>query len=187
MKPGTDAHIDAKAVDKKPAKVQLDTFKQELEEFLKTWDKLVILGIGNPLRGDDFAGSLIARKLNQDFKNEKIMVADGGTVPENYTGMIRKENPSHIILIDAADMGKPPGYIKLIKKEEISQYNISTHAMPLSFLIKYLESTCPARITLIGIQPREMDLVEKVSGEVNQSITFLVKLLRKFFKETALN
>lgn len=176
MKPETDPQIDAKPVDKKPGQVQLNMFKHELEEFLKNWYKLVILGIGNPLRGDDFAGSLIARKLNQNFKNEKIMVADGGTVPENYTGMIRKENPSHILIIDAADMGKPPGYIKLIKKEEISQYNISTHAMPLSFLIKYLESTSPAKITLIGIQPLEMDLVEKVSNEVNQSITFIINL-----------
>jgi len=154
-------------------------FKQDLKEFLKGKDKLVILGIGNPLRGDDFSGSLVARQLNRALEDEKIKIIDGETVPENFTGMIKKENPSHIILIDAADMGKMPGYIKLIKINEIAQYNISTHAMPLSFLIKYLEQTTSAQIILIGIQPREMELVENVSAEVFQSISFLVKLLQE--------
>jgi hydrogenase 3 maturation protease len=158
-------------------------FKQDLEEFLKKRDKLVILGIGNQLRGDDFSGSLVARKLNQILENEQITIIDGETVPENFTGQIKKENPSHIILIDAADMGKTPGYVKLIKKDEIAQYNISTHAMPLSFLIKYLKHTTDARIILIGIQPKEMRLEEKVSHQVYQSISFLIELFYEIFEK----
>jgi hydrogenase 3 maturation protease len=106
-----------------------------------------------------------------------VVVFDGQVVPENFTGAIKKENPSHIILIDAADMGKRPGHIKLIKKNEIAQYHISTHAMPLSFLIKYLEHSTKAQIILIGIQPKEMELVDQVSEEINISIESLVDLL----------
>lgn len=153
-------------------------FHEELKEFLKKKENVVILGIGNQLRGDDFAGSLVAKKLGQALKKEYITVFDGGTVPENFTGMIKKEDPSHLILIDAADMGKPPGYIKIIKKNEISQYNISTHAMPLSFLIKYLEHSIEVDTILIGIQPKEMELVEAVSPEVDASVTFLVDVLQ---------
>ncbi len=76
-------------------------------------------------------------------------------------------------------MGKPPGYIKIIKKDEISQYNISTHAMPLSFLIKYLEHSIKSNIILIGIQPMEMELVDTVSPEVNASIEFLIGVLQE--------
>ena len=159
-------------------------FKQDLEEFIKNWDKLVILGIGNPLRGDDFSGSLVARRLNQTLDEEKIIVIDGETVPENFTGQIKKENPSHIILFDAADMKKPPGHIKLIKKDEIAQYNISTHAMPLSFLINYLEHTTDTRIILIGIQPKGMEFEEKVSHEVYQSISLLIALLHEILERT---
>jgi hydrogenase 3 maturation protease len=75
-------------------------------------------------------------------------------------------------------MGKPPGYIKIIKKDEISQYNISTHAMPLSFLIKYLEHSIEVNIVLIGIQPKEMELIDAVSPEVDVSVTFLVDALQ---------
>jgi hydrogenase 3 maturation protease len=123
-------------------------------------------------------GSLAARKLSQTLKKRYVTVLDGGTVPENFTGLIKRENPSHIILIDAADMGKPPGYIKIIKKDEISQYNISTHAMPLSFLIKYLEHSIEVNIVLIGIQPKEMELIDAVSPEVDVSVTFLVDALQ---------
>ena len=151
-----------------------------MKEFLKNNTKLVILGIGNQLRGDDFSGSLVARKLTKLlYKRDDVVVFDGGTVPENFTGTIKKENPSHIILIDAADMGRSPGYLKFIKKNEIAQYHLSTHAMPLSFLIKYLEHSTTAQIILIGIQPKEMELVDEVSADVKKGIESLVKLFER--------
>lgn len=113
------------------------------------------------------------------MEKKDVTVLDGGTVPENFTGLIKRENPTHIILLDAADMGKPPGYIKIIKKDEISQYNISTHAMPLSFLIKYLEHSIKSNIILIGIQPMEMEMVDSVSPEVNASVEFLLGVLKE--------
>lgn len=150
-----------------------------MKKFLKSREKLVILGIGNQLRGDDFSGSLVARKLNNTLENRNVVVLDGGTVPENFTGLIKRENPSHIILVDAADMKKPPGHIKIIKKDEISQYNISTHAMPISFLIKYLEHSTRASIILIGIQPKEMELLDTVSPEIYTSITLLFDIFQE--------
>lgn len=163
----------------KESNEELKEFHKELKEFLKNREKLVIMGIGNQLRGDDFAGSFIARKLSETLKKKDLTVLDGGTVPENFTGLIKRENPTHIVLIDAADMGKPPGYIKIIKKDEISQYNISTHAMPLSFLIKYLEHSIKSNIILLGIQPRDMELVDNFSPEVHASVTFLMDVLQE--------
>lgn len=105
-----------------------------MKEFLKEHQKVVILGIGNDMRGDDAVGTVLAQKLAKIFtENEKITVFDGKTVPENFTGAIRKERPSHIILVDAVDMNKKPGQIELISRKQIANYNISTHAMPLSF------------------------------------------------------
>ena len=146
----------------------------------------MILGIGNEIKGDDALGSVIAQKSSSLFnKNKNIVVFDGGTVPENYTGLIRKENPTHIILVDAVNMKKKPGYIRVVRKEEIAKYNISTHAMPVSFLIKYMETTVNAQIILIGIQPKSMGFAEPVSKEVEKSIDDVVdtfnELIRKNF------
>ncbi len=142
-----------------------------MKEFLENHDKIAILAIGNEIKGDDGLGPSIARKLSVIFQdNKNVVVFDGGTVPENYTGSVREFDPTHIILIDAVEMGEEYGYIRLVKKEEIANYNISTHSMPISFLIKYMETTIGSKIILVGIQPKSMELAEDISKEVQESI-----------------
>jgi hydrogenase 3 maturation protease len=132
------------------------------------------------MRGDDAAGTLIAKKLSSLFSERAdFVVFNGGTVPENYTGLIRKEDPSHIIFFDAVDMKKEPGYIRLVNKEEIVNYSISTHAMPLSFLIKYLESITDAKMILIGIQPKNIDMTPNVSKEIERSVEEIVSIFKQ--------
>ena len=87
------------------------------------------------------------------------------------------KSPTHIILVDAVEMKKEPGYIRVVQKEEIANYNISTHAMPISFLIKFMETTINADIILVGIQPKNMELAEKISKEVEKSIEIVVNTL----------
>ncbi len=134
------------------------------------------------MRGDDAIGPLIARNLAKLFTNQpELLVINAETVPENYTGVIRKEKPSHIIFIDAVEMGMDPGSIKLVKYDEIADYNISTHAMPLSFMIKYLESFTDAKLLLIGIQPKNMEMSSPVSEEVKTGVEELIKILNNYF------
>jgi hydrogenase 3 maturation protease len=154
-----------------------------LKKFLENHEKIVILGIGNQIRGDDALGSIIAQRLSELYrKNDQIVVFDGGMVPENYLGPIKKENPSHVVLIDAVDMKQNPGFIRIVKKEEIVKYHISTHAMPISFLIKYLETENNVKIILIGIQPKKMDLTQEISKEIENSIEKILKILTSLLK-----
>jgi hydrogenase 3 maturation protease len=80
-------------------------------------------------------------------------------------------------------MEKEPGTIELIDKNKIAQYNVSTHAMPLSFLIKYLETTGSFKIRLLGIQPKNMELGDYLSVEVKESIQELVTLFHTILNE----
>ena len=74
-------------------------------------------------------------------------------------------------------MNKNPGHIKLVQKDEIVNYSISTHAMPVSFLIKYLETSMDAKMLLIGIQPKNMEMNAPVSKEVESSINKLSNIM----------
>lgn len=140
--------------------------------------------IGNELRGDDGLGPLFANKFSKITKNaSKVILIDGGIVPENFTGTIRKENPSHVILIDAVEMNAAPGDMEIIAKEKISQYNVSTHSMPISFLIKYLETTCSFKIILLGIQPQKMALGEEITENVQISVNKLVDVFKNIFND----
>jgi hydrogenase 3 maturation protease len=156
--------------------------KQELKKFAEKYSKIIFLCIGNDMRGDDGLGPLMARNLTKLFKNQsELLVINAETVPENYSGLIRKENPSHIIFIDAVEMKMSPGSIKLVKCEEIAEYNISTHAMPLSFIIKYLESFTDAKILLIGIQPKNMEMSNPISKEVKSGVEELTRIINNSF------
>jgi hydrogenase 3 maturation protease len=141
----------------------------------------VILGIGNEMRGDDGLGSVLAQELS-NLEDKNITIFDGKTVPENFTGAIKRETPSHIIIVDAVEMDETPGHVKLVFKEEIANYSISTHAMPLSFLINYLETTTSAKIMLMGIQPKDMDLIDNMSPEIHESLNYVLKLFKHTLK-----
>ena len=156
--------------------------EQQLKIFTEKYSKIIFLCIGNEMRGDDGLGPLMARNLTKLLKNQsELLVINAETVPENYSGLIRKENPSHIIFIDAVEMKMNPGSIKLVKCEEIAEYNISTHAMPLSFIIKYLESFTDAKMLLIGIQPKNMEMSNPISKEVKSGVEELTRIINNSF------
>ena len=134
----------------------------------------MILCIGNRDGGDDGIGPYIAERLKS--KSSQDMVLDCGTMPENYTGIIKQYKPNTLILIDAAEMSLPPGEIRLIQREKLGTMHLSTHRIPLSLLIQYLEKELP-RILFIGIQPKTIN--GPLSDSVKKSGDHLIDILRK--------
>ncbi len=118
--------------------------------------------IGNRDGGDDSVGPYIADKLKAE-QLDNIGIIDCGTNPENYTSVVKRKNPKNLVIIDAVEMGLNPGEIRIVPKEKIGVMTISTHGIPISVLIGYLEQYVK-NIFFIGIQP------EKLSGEITTSI-----------------
>jgi len=106
--------------------------------------------IGNRDGGDDAIGPYVADRLKNDFT-----VLDCGTTPENYTSVVKKHNPKNLVIIDAAEMNLNPGEVRIVPKEKIGVMTISTHGIPVSVLIGYLERSVE-NIVFIGIQPETM-------------------------------
>ena len=219
-----------------------DEISEEIDLFLENCDNLLILGIGNDIRGDDGLGPYIINQLSilkdsimnnsnqSDFNkyiNQKIpmnkdnnfeffdnvydintgntplnegldsyinelnvdvneslverlnktFLINGGSVPENFTGLIKKCNPSHIILIDASLMNREAGEINIVNKDNIVDISISTHSMSLSYLIKYLQLEKDFNILFIGIEPEILDLSFELSPKIKDSSDMLIKLL----------
>ncbi len=105
-------------------------------------------------------GPFIISKLNELNLNDNVLLINAQTVPENFTGKIRKENPSHIILIDACLMGLNPGDYKIVNNEDFSNIGISTHSMSLSYFVKFLNHD---NILFIGIEPLLLELIDQDS------------------------
>ena len=132
----------------------------------------LIMCIGNIDGGDDAVGPYIADKLQS---NKHITVINCGTVPENYSSSIKKYNPKRLIIIDAVEMDLEPGEIRIVPKEKIGRMHISTHGIPISILMDYLEKYVES-ILFIGIQPKTMS--GKITNQVKKSGNKLIELLK---------
>jgi hydrogenase 3 maturation protease len=144
----------------------------------------IVLGIGNQLGGDDAAGTCVVDMLNQRRHRDKailpteITAIDAGTAPESYTSVIRQHRPDLLILVDAADMGLPPGARRTIPPEKISILSFSTHHMPLSMFVSYVKEFC-GKILLIGVQPERTEMGGRISKWVRKSMTELAEAILK--------
>lgn len=163
--------------------IQLQQISSQLKKFLKNYDKLLILTIGNPLRGDDGLGPLLSEILYEKLikitnKNtDNIYLLNTETTPENETSKIRELKPSHIIIVDAVEFETKPGEIIIINKNQIDEFNVSTHSMPISFIVNYIEKTIGSQVMIIGIQPEEMLLINKISKPVKESVDELSNII----------
>ncbi|MBN1856389.1 MAG: hydrogenase maturation peptidase HycI [Dehalococcoidia bacterium] len=151
--------------------------------------KTLVLGVGNILNGDDGIGPYIAEGLGAATHDRLHEVAGGresgtvvaldcGTTPENYTSVVRREQPDLVLIVDAAVMGLPPGEVRLIPSDKMGVLTLSTHNMPLSLLIDYIAEMA-GEVRLIGIQPASMLLGESMAEVVVVAGERLVNLIRE--------
>jgi len=139
----------------------------------------MLMGLGNICRGDDGIGSFIA----QNFQSDDWLVLDCGTIPENFTSLVKKTQPEYLVIVDAAQMNLEPGEFRVIPSERIDKFYLTTHNIPLSLLISYLDEWAE-KIILIGIQPEKMEDFQRISERVQDSARKLIEILKgKKFQE----
>jgi len=132
--------------------------------------KVVIVGVGNPLRGDDAAGCHLADSLQPTPDCQVINAED---VPENMLGRIVAERPEAVLFLDAADLGSEPGAVALVEPEDIARYCPTTHRPPLRLLMEILRRETGADVVLLGIQPGKTTVGSLMSREVASSVARL--------------
>ena len=138
--------------------------------------KVVIVGIGHPLRGDDALGPCLIKRLEGHVD---ALCIDAGSAPENYLGKIIKASPDVVLFIDAVDFNKEPGYYKILEQEEILKTGLTTHDLSPRMLIEYLAAGTKARIYLLGIQPKDLGLGQPLSAPVQKALNELELLLKE--------
>ena len=125
-------------------------------------EKVLIIGVGNRMRGDDAVGPMAIDRLKESRDiPDTWMLVDAGEVPENALGLVEKEKPDRILLIDACDWGGEPGEVRFFSADEILTLpirTISTHGVPLSFWVKMTLVDHPyLKIELLGVQAQSLE------------------------------
>ncbi|MCJ7713863.1 hydrogenase 3 maturation endopeptidase HyCI [Candidatus Bathyarchaeota archaeon] len=155
----------------------------DLERWLNKSKKIVIAGIGNPIRNDDFVGVKIVQELKNKVPNE-VQLYECETVPESFLEPIIELNPTHILLIDAALLGLKPGAIRLINPEQVINFSpITSHTLPLRIFCEFIKKTTESKIALLLIEPKNTGFGEKITPEVQSAAEEIIKLLHKLLKK----
>jgi hydrogenase maturation protease HycI len=154
---------------------------RELIDFLKSFrnSSTVIMGIGNTLKGDDAAGSLVCERLKSE--NISADVINAATVPENYIQTIIKKSPRNLIVIDAVSFDAAPGAIKVFQTEQLDSMIISTHTLSPRVFIDMIQQSIVLEVIFIGIQPGQTQLGSPLSAQVSRAIEELAQVLLEAF------
>ena len=142
---------------------------------------VAVLAVGSELYGDDAVALRVVELLEPYVGDGKpIHTFVGAAAPENCTGPIRRLNPSHLIVIDAADLGKPAGTTELLDPEQLTGVTFCTHALPLNVVIDYILKACPdCKAVVIGVQPLQLEFEKPLSPPVEAAARGLVNVLVK--------
>jgi hydrogenase 3 maturation protease len=157
--------------------------KYSVQEELKNWlsgaGRVVLAGIGNPIRVDDFVGVKIVQDLRGKV-SERVYLIECETVPESYIQEIIDFKPSHVLLIDAAILGLEPGDARLIDPDQLTMFPVySTHMLPLRIFCETLVKTTDAKIALLLIEPKATEFGEGLTPEIQTAAQKIISTLLK--------
>jgi len=151
----------------------------ELRRRLK--GRVLLIGAGNTLRGDDGAGPAVIAQLEGKV-NASLL--DVGEVPESYFSRIFEAQADTIVFLDAANFGGAPGDLAVLEPEDLAGCSISTHQMPVDLFFRYIRQNSAAGMFALGIQPAQIGFGEPMSAAVAEAVQALAELLQRLLTES---
>ena len=141
----------------------------------------VVIGLGNPLMGDDGMGLAALQRLEQRWQvPDEVRLVDGGTWGMNLLPII--EDAGRVILLDAIDLDAVPGTPGRVNRERLPRYlatKISPHQVDLRDVLALAElrGTLPADTVALGLQPERVELGIALSRPVAARLDELVEVV----------
>jgi hydrogenase maturation protease len=138
-----------------------------------------IIGIGNPLMGDDGIGIRAVQELHKVRLPESVELIDGGCGGLQLLPLFA--GCQHLVIIDAADFGARPGQIRILGNNELPllpfpKPRLSGHLFCLPELLQAAEKTeqLPP-LSLILVQVKSCQPRPKLSDELQSALPKLLQ------------
>jgi hydrogenase 3 maturation protease len=128
------------------------------------------------MRGDDGVGPKLIELL-ESMSLDHVLLLNTESVPEAFTGKVEAFNPTHVLILDAANFHGAPGEARLISGDEIGGQVVSTHSLPLNIFISYIEKNVGASVLLLGIQPITINFGGEMSPQVEATAYSVADIL----------
>lgn len=150
----------------------------KLEAFFRDAERIVIIGMGNELRADDAIGLLVVRLL-KPYSHHRLQVFEGHMTPEVFIAPACAAHPTHLLIVDAAELHKNPGTWLLLFPEEIEEGLFTTHAIPAIEVTAEIQRRCGAKVAFLGIQPKSRDISLSQSKECVRAAEEIAEIIRR--------
>jgi hydrogenase maturation protease len=143
--------------------------------------RTVVIGLGNPLMGDDGLGLVALERLRAEYAiAPEVELVDGGTWGMNLLPVI--EEAGRVILIDAIDVEASPGTPVRLERARLPRYlatKISPHQVDLRDVLGLAElrGTLPADTIALGLQPQRVAFGDALSDVIRCRVGDLVTLV----------
>jgi len=143
-------------------------------------NKVLILGIGNVLMGDEGIGVHVVNALERAALPQGVECLDGGT--GSFLLLEPMQNAEKVILIDATIDGKPAGTIRRLRPKYSADYppTLTAHDIGLKDLLDafYLMGQEQPDISLFAISiPPLHDMTIEMSPELEEIIPLATELV----------
>jgi hydrogenase maturation protease len=149
--------------------------------------KTLIIGLGNPILGDDGVGWKVAEKISDQLLVEVDCVSLGGlSLMERMVGYQR------VILVDSMETGQnPEGSVRVFPLEALSNpfagHSTAVHDTSLMTALEMgrkMGLNLPESVTVVAIEARNVyDFSEELSPPVAQAVPEAVRAVMDLLKK----
>lgn len=132
----------------------------------------LVIGIGNPLRGDDGAGHAVVRAIRASVPDVPVLLAggDGAALLEAW------KDVAVVVVVDAVRSGAAPGTVHRFEATAaalprvLSSASTHTFGLPDAVELSRTLGTLPRRLIVYGIEGAEFAAGEGLSADVQAAV-----------------
>ena len=139
--------------------------------------RLAIIGLGNPLRGDDGIGPRVVEELTRRGLPEGVMALDMGNAGLDLLQVL--EGWERVVIVDAADVGREPGQFVRFTPAQArlteAADRFSLHHAGLGEVLALADALglVLPEMVIFGVQPAEVGWKEGLSPAVEAMLPVL--------------
>ena len=140
----------------------------------------VVIGLGNPIMGDDGVGIAALERLRSAWElPAAVELVDGGTWGMTLLPIL--ESAERVLFLDAIRTGRPPGAEVTLRGAEIPRQvalKVSQHQIDLRevLAVAELRGTIPPEMVAVGLEPRTFELGDPMTPAVARNLDRVVDL-----------
>jgi hydrogenase maturation protease len=148
-----------------------------LEDPVPDGEPTLVIGLGNPLMGDDGIGLVVLEQLAAQTFAPPVEFVDGGTW--GLALLPDVERAGALLLLDAVHGSGEPGTVYVLDAQDIPRFlaaKVSPHQVDVRELLALAElrGALPSELRVVGVEPTAVDYGDGLSPAVSAAVERMV-------------